>query len=62
MSRVRPDDTSGWSEGVVPFKGPTQLIEELPIEFRLRRGVVILLDRSVRSDRGRRTRISEEGP
>ncbi len=62
MSPIRAEDASGWSEGVVLFKGPTQLVEELLIEFRLRRGVVVLIARSVRSGRGRRIRVSEEGP
>jgi hypothetical protein len=62
VRRFRADDGSGWSEAVVLFKGQTQLVEELLIEFRLRRGVVVLFARSVRSGRGRRFRVSEEGP
>ena len=62
MSPIRLDDASGWSKGVVLFKGATQLVEELLIEFRLRRGVVVLIARSVRSGRGRRIQVSEEGP
>jgi hypothetical protein len=62
VSPFRLDDASGWSEGVVLFKGPTQLVEELLIEFRLRHGVIILIARSVRSGRGKRFRVTEEGP
>ena len=59
---IRADDANGWSEAAILFKGPTELVEELLIDFRLRRGIVVLVARSVRSGRGRRFRVSEEGP
>jgi hypothetical protein len=60
LSATAQSDASGWSQGVVLFKGPTELVEELLIEFRLRRGVVILIARAVRSGQGRSFRVAEE--